>query len=275
MAVVAFLGLFLNDKGASKALRIAYLVGFAYVSFTLFINDTFGAYLAAFGGSVFAYVMFLLRTKRDRKPTPLDFAPVMLVAVVLIVAAASLAFSKDGMGIAIRNIQKNVMGFATDIHNVAENNEDAAKAGSTRMTLWKDTVQRITERPVFGFGPMGLYNNEHSITNGDAPHNEFLQIAAYLGIPGLLMYLCGVFSLAWRQLKNLHRLSPMVVVTVGVTATYLMSSAFGNPVFNSAPYFWLFFGLSTAMNEEEPSLLCPLSVDEKAAQEDGLQDVAA
>jgi hypothetical protein len=131
------------------------------------------------------------------------------------------------------------------------------------MTLWRDTIQRITERPIFGFGPEGLVG-DHEITNGGSPHNEFLQIAAFLGIPGLLLYLSAIFSLAYKQIRQAKALSPMVVVAIGATGAYLFSSCFGNPVFNSVPYFWLFFGMSTATNESVAPVVCPAESDQTA-----------
>lgn len=246
MAAIALTGLFLHDKSAKTPLRIGYLLAFSYVVYTLLINDTFGAFLATIAGLAFAY-FFYIRSGSKLSITALP-------PVILFIALCTLALI--GFLPPVTGLATNLSVFGSDLSNVFANTEDSAYAGTGRMTLWRDTIQRITERPIFGFGPEGLVG-EHEITNGDSPHNEFLQIAAFLGIPGLLLYLSAIFSLAYKQIRQAKALSPMVVVAIGATGAYLFSSCFGNPVFNSVPYFWLFFGMSTATNKSVAPLLCP------------------
>ena len=69
-------------------------------------------------------------------------------------------------------------------------------------------------------------------------------MAGYLGIPGLLLYLGALISLAAARWKNLTELEPMVLAVSGVMIVYLMSACFGNPMFNTFPFFWMFYGLA-------------------------------
>ena len=148
----------------------------------------------------------------------------------------------------------NFRQFGTDLWSVAIQSENAGRAGTGRYRLWTDTVKRIGQRPVFGFGPEGFYG-ENAIHNNDSPHNEYLQMAGFLGIPGLVLYLAALFTLAIHHWKHIRELDPLVVAVSGVTVVYLFSACFGNPVFNTAPYFWMFLGLTTAVGESAPSLL--------------------
>lgn len=94
---------------------------------------------------------------------------------------------------------------------------------STRLAIWPWTVEQIFERPVFGYGQEmfeELFNRKapdefFELENGglssgklaaDRAHNEILDVAAGIGIIGLLAYLCVFFCVllvAWRGRKNI------------------------------------------------------------------------
>ena len=238
MAVAAFSGLYLYDKTAGKGLKSVYVCGFCFETYALLVNDTFGAYLAAL---IALPVIILFWYLHGNKLSFKVFLPLILFLIISIASIAGVLPLAHGLG-------TNVDVLGTDVQNIAVGSEEAEHAGTGRYTLWKDTIQRIKEHPVFGVGPEGLVD-DNAITNNDSPHNEYLQIAAFLGIPGLLLYLAALFTLAAHHLKNINKLDPMVLAVSGVTVTYLISACFGNPVFNTYPYFWMFLGLTTATNE--------------------------
>ena len=53
----------------------------------------------------------------------------------------------------------------------------------------------------------------------------------------------------------------MVIVASGMTVAYLISAVVGNPVYNTAPYFWLTLGLTTGVCAGEKPLLCPAQTE--------------
>ena len=244
MGIIAFWGLYLYDKTAGRKMQIAYLVGFCALVYALLINDTFGAYLATV---VATPIIFIFYVRSGGIICWKSFVP--LVAFVLI-SVLSILNVLPGSA----NLSKNLTQFGTDVKNVATGSEQAASAGTGRFTLWKDTIKKISERPLFGYGPQGFYG-KNAITNNDAPHNEYLQMAGFLGIPALLFYLGALFSLAFDHWKKIKELDPLVIAVSGVTVVYLFSAFFGNPFFNTAPFFWMFLGLTTATNEKTPPLI--------------------
>ena len=245
MGILAFLGLYLHDKTAGRKLKITYMVGFCLLVFALLINDTFGAYLAT---AVAIPVVYIFYAKNGNKLRIKAFLP--LIAFIL-VSALNILNVLPGSA----TLSKNLTQFGTDVKNVATGSEQAASAGTGRFTLWKDTLKRISEHPFFGYGPEGFYGR-NAITNDDRPHNEYLLIAGYHGIPALIFYLSALITLAVHHWKRLKELDPLVVAVAGVTVGYLFSACFGNPVFNTVPFFWMFLGLTTATNEKTPPLIC-------------------
>ena len=116
------------------------------------------------------------------------------------------------------------------------------------------TVEWIRWRPIFGFGPEGLVRR-HALSGNRLPHNAYLQITAFTGFPGLFFYLSALITLAVHHWRKIKALDTMVLIASGTAFAYLVSQTFGVPVFNTEPYFWLFLGLVTLMNEREKPLL--------------------
>lgn len=116
-------------------------------------------------------------------------------------------------------------------------------AGTGRMTLWIDTIDKIKHSPIFGYGPEGLYFKFGDKLMTDWPHNEYLQYAAFFGIPGLIFYISSLFSLAKKRLSELKKLDTTTIIAIGVIIAYLFSALFGNTMFYTSPFFFTFFGL--------------------------------
>ena len=250
MAFACVTGLFFHDRQSGKNTHWVYAALALYLTCALAVNNTFGAILAA-ALSVPVILIFYLRSGRklNRKITALS--------VVLILLAFVLFFALSS---GENNLSENFTQLWRDLGKIAAHAEDAGDAGTGRLQLWKDTLQRISERPIFGFGPEGFFG-KNAITDDKRPHNEYLQIAGYLGIPALLLYLAGLVTLALHQWRRLKRLSPMVIVASGMTVAYLISAVVGNPVYNTAPYFWLTLGLTTGVCAGEKPLLCPAQTE--------------
>lgn len=229
MSILAVFGLFLFGK--EKKQRALFLLEFAFQMAALIYNDTFGSYLAVLITLPIIYLFYYLRKNRFHWK---DFLPV--VFVLLLSFANSKGLFQSG-----NSVSSNFQVLSGDISNIITNAPEAASAGTSRFTLWKDTLERIRRRPIFGFGPAGFVG-KNAIHNNDSPHNEYLQIAGFLGIPGLLLYLSALVCLAVNRLKHLRTIDGMTVICAGPVIAYLISACFGNPVFNTYPYFWMFLG---------------------------------
>lgn len=254
MAFADMVGLLLFDRDCGKARRALYLALAVFLAYTLAVNDTFGAILAA-GLSV--PVTLLLYACSGRRVN--GRAAALVLALAVLAGICFFAFVPAG-----GRLLNNFSALGRDLVKIATQAEDAGSAGTGRLELWRDTLQRISERPVFGYGPEGFVG-KNAITDGKRPHNEYLAVAGYLGIPALALYLAALVTLIVRQWRRLKRLKPTALVAAGMTAAYLMSAFVGNSVFNTAPYFWLFLGFAAAVREGEMPLLCPT---EESAEHD-------
>ena len=253
MGIMSLTGLYLYDAGAGRRTKVFYLAGLCLLVFALLINDTFGAYLASLVGTIIIYILY---ARSGRRLNAAVLLPALLFAVI---SALNYLGALPGS----QSLVANTATLTRDIANIATGAEEAARAGTGRFTLWRDTIKRITERPIFGFGPEGFYG-DNAITNSDRTHNEYLQMAGFLGIPALILYLAALVTLAAHHWKAIKRLSPVTLAVSGVTVGYLCSACFGNPVFNTAPFFWMFLGMTTVDGIDPP--LLKLDVDETEAR---------
>ncbi len=133
--------------------------------------------------------------------------------------------------------------FVSDLFKVKQKTEGYRHAGTDRIGLWIDTIKRISEKPIVGYGPDIVVDRENNYIIWNTPHNEFLECAFFLGIPGLVLYLGGLISLCIKKCKNITKLSMNELMMGGIIIGYLASSFFGVRKYNTVCYFFIFIGL--------------------------------
>lgn len=96
------------------------------------------------------------------------------------------------------------------IKNIDIKKGDVDLSAANRLMVWRSTLEMIKERPLFG---VGFYNAEAVMAQypdpetgialpGKAIHNSLLQVAAYMGLPALLLYV-AIFSTIYRILGKI------------------------------------------------------------------------
>lgn len=227
MAVLIFASfVFEEEKNVIKAIAL-FLSGFNM--WALIMNTTMGGYVGAWFGLVFLVVIMLIHDKNKWKEAVLVVSVILLINVVM----------NLNNGMIAENIYISMDGITE------EGLTDAA--GSGRIALWKHAFGCIVKRPIFGYGPEGFYT---MAMNGEVfeakPHNEYIQHAAFIGIPGLVFYLvalCSLFVFCVKRLKE----PGYMVLTLGATLfAYCVSAFFGNTLFETAPYYFIVLGLLSA-----------------------------
>jgi O-antigen ligase len=80
-------------------------------------------------------------------------------------------------------------------------------AAGGRLAVWADTLRLIGERPLAGIG-LGAFESAYTKVQTvdvnarvDHAHNDYLQIAAELGVPAVLLFWAMIFSLASRTAR--------------------------------------------------------------------------
>lgn len=111
------------------------------------------------------------------------------------------------------------------------------------MLLWKEGIKFVQERPIFGFGPDNLKQKYNSVSvDQDRPHNLIIYLSATSGIPGMIIYVIAVGIIVIRGIKKLIENNENGKIFLIVVVTYLISSMFGNSMYYTSPYYFVFLG---------------------------------
>lgn len=241
LGIVCLMGLYVYET--RLGLRIYYAVSLAFQLYAILVNSTFGSYLGSLCALIMVIVFYL---RKNRKFSYKILVPVLIF--FLISAASYMGYVPTSSG---QDMRVNLMELFSDAKNIWDDPLEAKDAGHGRMTLWQQGLKMIPKRPIFGYGPEQMDEELSKIMWVDRPDNEFIQHAVFLGIPGLLFYLGALISLFIRQWKNMRKLEDMTLVAAGCVVAYLVSSLFGNSMFYTVPYLYMFLALASGRNIEE------------------------
>lgn len=129
------------------------------------------------------------------------------------------------------------------------------KMGSGRIEIWKLTLKLIAEKPIFGCGPDNLWdglvknckeetyeyaNRTHVAI--DKAHNEYLQIAATIGIPALICYLTFITLILFPKMKLALSDNKTFIICLSIIS-YMVQAFFNISTIGIAPLFWMMLGL--------------------------------
>lgn len=239
MSILACAGCVVWEK--SILWRILGGASFVLLTIALIINDTFGCYLAVLAGLIFIVICDKIVHGKFRK-----------IPIVLLLSYGLITFL---MSFKYNTILTNFMTLFLDLSNIAKNNEESAHAGTGRMKLWRLTIDRIREKPIFGYGVEGItdYLQENTGYN-NRTHNEYLQYTAFFGIPAAISYVVGVFCVFLAGLKQKTKLNSEMLIALSAAFGYCVSAFFGNTMFYTAPYFFMFLGLGFSTSREDSAL---------------------
>lgn len=157
----------------------------------------------------------------------------------------------------------NAPGYATNSLNKFKNDMNNLKEkglcneiGSYRIAIWRITLKVIENNIIVGCGPDNLKNSsiedcpEETIpfidkhqAIIDKAHNEYLQIAATIGIPALIIYLILILLVLLPRMKDMFKdnISYILVLTV---VSYLVQAFFNISTIGIAPLYWMLLGIA-------------------------------
>jgi O-antigen ligase/tetratricopeptide (TPR) repeat protein len=236
-SVTIALGLALLER--RPWLRFVYWVGFGLNGVVLLATFTRGAWIGAFVALVLTAIVAWRQRVTLRR---LDWIP----AGVSLAAAA---------GIAYRSLTSNsqVLNFG---HRLASIVQFGSGSGQTRTLIWKTAADAIKERPVLGSGAdtfrllfHRLKPAEYVLLKGgsigaDNAHNYVLELAAGIGIPGVLLFY-GIFG--WAAVRSFghvfRRSGDATRLILGVfwaaAAGYLLYLLTGISVTGATLFLWI------------------------------------
>ncbi len=234
MAILCSMGLYLYEN--SRKWRALYLVSMILQVYAILVNSTFGSFI----GTWCALVMILIFFVRSQGKFAWRMLTPVLVVVFLCIASY-FGYVPTSSG---QDMKVNMETLFGDMLNIWEGSEKADAAGHGRVMLWKQGLKMIPKRPVFGYGPEQLDEELSEIMWVDRPDNEFIQHAVFLGVPGLAYYLTALIWLFIHQWLKMKRLDATTLVAAGCVIAYLVSAMFGNTMFYTTPYFYMFLAFA-------------------------------
>jgi len=241
MTLVCSLVLFMTEK--NKIFKILYLVAFTVIGYALIYNNTFGCYLAT-SIMLILYTIYCLIKKKDRK---------QILIAVIIFTILSCIITKDNENVAFNNIKSfahdivtivlKVTGIEIEGFDREQIDKEFENAGTSRMELWTNGIKFILERPILGYGPDNLRMKYDEVSiKQDRPHNLLIQLATTSGIPGMLIYVTAVGIIIVKAIKRLLKNDENGKIFLIIVITYLISAMFGNSMYYTSPYFFIFLG---------------------------------
>ena len=251
LAIVISAAMFVSERRLqNRIFCCAVMIVNAYI---LTLNTTFGCFLACIAGLVFVFAVNCIVNKRFCLSAFVML--ILFIAVIYISGLFNHSFINE-MKMLFTDV-KSVMNSLDEKVITADNSgvavSAADSAGTGRWGLWKYTFGYIREKPLFGWGTEGiadmLSKDSHGLNN--RPHNEYLQYAAFFGIPAAIIYVCGVLAVFLRAWKKRRFLNAYTVVCLAAAFTYCVSAVFGNTMFYTAPFFFIFLGLGFERNTSQ------------------------
>lgn len=226
-------GIIFVIRDVKLPIRIFCAIVYVTDNVILILNDTFGCYLAAIAALVFGAIVII--AIRRNKGECIRMAAVILAFVAITCVMRMFNYSST----------QDMANLVSDIKEHADTNEYSSNTGTRRWILWKHTVQYISERPIFGWGVEGTSQRLESEpdTENDRPHNEYLQWAAFFGIPGALLYIAGLCVAMFGMFPQIKKTDPVSIACFVASAGYIASAFIGNTMYYTAPFFFIVLGM--------------------------------
>ena len=265
MTLMCTLGLFLTEK--NKVIKTLYAIAYAVIAYAMIYNDTFGCYLATVL-TLILYAIYSIIKKKHR---------VAISIAIVIFILLSIFTTKDGRNIAYTNIETFISDisavlakFGMSTESESETGETTIKpeweikndfmaAGTKRGELWFNAFNFILRKPIIGYGADNLGEQyENVLMRGkDRPHNLILYLACVSGIPGMLLYITAVGIIVIKGIIKLFKNSDNGIISLLVVVAYLISSMFGNSMFYTSPFFFIFLGnlMNSNLNKKKNKIM--------------------
>jgi O-antigen ligase len=228
MAIICAMGLFVFEKHRAKS-AAWFLVGLFNI-WVLTDNGTAACLIA-----VPAALLVLAFAARPRQRALKSFLPAIAFILLFLCLLPVYRPSLD--------IQSDI----THSHDHDHDHDHGQEQTETVRLPWAQTIDLILKRPVFGYGPEGLIGR-YTDSCRDRPNNEYLQHAAFMGIPGLLLYLAALIALLSHRIKHRAGLPAFVIISGTACLGYAISAFFGNTMYYTVPCYALLLGMAANMS---------------------------
>ena len=243
--ICIFIAILLMLDAKKILFKLYYFIVYIFLLFILIINNTFGVYLAILF-SIIILIIYLIKNKLY-KYAIIIFLPFLILSCIL--KSDNYQYNKTivfdnfvDLGYDLKILTNNSKNTENNINSEIVNIDSV---GSDRGGLWRNGLNFIKQKPLFGYGPDNLESEYNKLNiDMDRAHNLIIQLAATTGIIGCLFYFSSLFViLIYNFKRNKFTLAISLIIV-----SYLISSMFGNSMYTISPYFMLLFGVLIGIN---------------------------
>ena len=255
----------------NKIIKSFYGLAYLILIYNLILNNTFGCYIA-FAITMILFFVYCIYQRKNRAITVVSALIFIIISCFVqyngrnvVVNNAKILFNDISSILDVaknRNnykIEENVQNENNNISKSENNtknnsaiNSEAEKrlenAGSGRAQLWKYGLKIFLDKPILGYGADNLeseykkYNIEQ-----DRPHNLIIQLATTSGFPGCILYIIAIGLILVRAFKKLNNSNSIYTIVFFAIIAYLISAMFGNSMYYTSPYYFIFLGITFAV----------------------------
>lgn len=243
------LGLLYNSKQAGE--KMIYSIATALIALCVVLTMARALWVAVLVGLAIFMVLRIEAVTASRVTWRVAVGPVLLALAAVMPATL-------------------IVGMPVVSSRVASMVETGGSLGN-RLSMWQSAVAMIADRPFLGYGPdsIGLVFPRYEagelarIAPADIQtnvHNAFLQIAATIGIPALLLFLfiLGLFTFkTLREIRAEKNTSPILAGLFAGIIAFVIQSATGITGIATSTFLWLGMGTLLASWSEERLTIKP------------------
>ena len=242
MAFAALMALLRARDALQATLRMAWLAyaALAIINVLFMVQGRTGYLILLVLLGYFAWTSLARDAQQRGKNWGWQHALAVLFASFLVVVTAYFVSPR---------LHERVSLVATEIQAWQPNQENQTSSAGTRLNFYYNALQIVAQHPLIGVGTGGFeaaFSQQITGTNlltTPNPHNEFLLIAAQLGLPGLLL-LGYLFFTLWRNAPRLETAYAQDAAR-GLVLAYLVNCAFNSALHDHAD--GLFFAWMSAL----------------------------
>lgn len=229
---------------SKKSYKYFYLIVSSIIYVCLLCSFTRGAWIAFIIIILLGFCLILKYHKYLIKKYLILLIVFLLITIIFNVSSNNSMFSRANS-------------IGNDINAMMDSNKFGS-AGSNRVYIWEKTIGVIPYKPLLGSGPdtldleykriYGYFVYDGGIdgsTKGNIvtqAHNEYLHIAATLGIPALVLYIVFIIILLKKAFSKIKAHRILIALICSVVA-YLVQAFFNNSVVAFAPTYWMILGI--------------------------------
>ena len=250
IAVPLFMALYITKK------KKVYLI-MSYISFwAMLVSMTKSSWFGLAVATVFGLIYLIKKFNKEILIRTLQIGIGFIVIFVFVLMPPSFVSNVINDNERYYSLQTRLDSIGKDIETLLGDGtqEEKMSAGTARIGIWMATLNSIAQDPLLGVGPDALsdgliknspeyiaYRLQNYNELVDKAHNEYLQIAATMGIPALIIYLAFIAQILFSQ-KNLFQNNATFIFMAAIIS-YLAQAFFNISTIGIAPIFWALLGL--------------------------------